>query len=332
MIRIQMPANETLEELIDRAVPAAGKKKSWRDRAKTYTKKFRTNKEFIAKGAPDWGEIKEIYVVLQSAKCAYCEKYLEASERLANANVGAVEQDVEHFRPKNSVKAWTPNVPLGFPFGNGTPRGYYMLALDIWNYCVACKTCNTRYKADRFPIEGKAGRRGDWKIKGLNTGELPLLFYPLSPDDDDPEACISFTGYRPVVRATAAGRQQRRALATIRFFDLDVRENLLRQRSEVIVSLYRALRDSVMEKKGQRRADAERDVKRMLSDRSNHANCARAYRAAFVNDSKTAHRVLSGSTAAPGGVAVGASSSQPDGLRFVAQSVAVWAPSNFYFV
>ncbi len=290
MIRIQMRANETLEGLIDRAVPAAGKKKSWRDRAATYTTKSGTAKKFIAKGAPDWGEVKGIYVVLQSAKCAYCEKYLEASERLANTNVGAVEQDVEHFRPKNSVKAWTPNVPLGFPFSNGTPGGYYMLALDIWNYCVACKTCNSRYKSDRFPIEGKAGRQGTWKIKDLNTGELPLLFYPLSPDDDDPEACISFNGYLPVARATAAGRQRRRALATIRFFDLDVRENLLRQRSEVIVSLYHSLRDSVMDNDPQRRADGKRDVEGMLSDQSHHANCARGYRDVFVNDSKTAYQ------------------------------------------
>jgi hypothetical protein len=290
MIRIQMPAKETLEGLIDRAVPAAGKKKSWRDRAKTYTTKSRTNKKFIAKGAPDWGEVKEIYVVLQFAKCAYCEKYLEASGGLANANVGAVEQDVEHFRPKNSVKAWTPNVLLGFPFSNGTPGGYYMLALDIWNYCVACKTCNSRYKSDRFPIEGEAGQQGAWNIKDLNTRELPLLFHPLSPDDDDPEACIGFNGYRPVARATAAERQRHRALATIRFFDLDVRENLLRQRSEMIVSLYRALLDSVMKKDPQRRADGKSDVEKMLSDRSHHANCARAYRDVFVNDSKTAYQ------------------------------------------
>ena len=228
-------------------------------------------------------------MVLQAAKCAYCEKYLEANEQTSNKNVGAVEQDVEHFRPKSSVKAWSPGAPPGFPLHSGTVTGYYMLAFDVRNYCVACKTCNSRYKSDRFPIEGRAARKGASDIAKMNADELPLLLYPISDFDQDPEGCIGFRGYRPAARAVS-GRSQRRALTTIRFFDLDVRENLLRQRSEVIVNLYRALRDSVMETDPQRKADGQRDVDQALSDRSHHANCARAYRDAFVNDTKVAYQ------------------------------------------
>ena len=55
MIRIRLPAKETLEALIDRAVPAAGKKKSWRARAKAHTKKLKAQKEVRFHGCAGLG-------------------------------------------------------------------------------------------------------------------------------------------------------------------------------------------------------------------------------------------------------------------------------------
>ena len=289
MIRYRPSAQETLEGLIDRHAPASKKRASWRDRAQTHSQKLKAQRKYVDSGAPDWADVKQVFVDLQHGKCAYCEKYLETSEKTSQKNVGAVEQDVEHFRPKGAVTPWEPSVPLGFRIRSGSPGGYYMLAFDVWNYCVACKTCNTTYKSDRFPIEGRAARKGASDIAGANGTELPLLLYPLGELDDDPELCIKFHGYRPMFRDLAT-RPKRRALATIRFFDLDVRENLLRQRSEVIVSLYRALGDSAALADEKRQTDGALDVARLLSAESNHTNCARAFREVFIADPATAYQ------------------------------------------
>lgn len=288
MIRCALPAGVTLEALVDQAVPKTARRGSWRTRAANHTVTMRSKKKLLLQGAPTWGEVKEVYVRLQSGKCGYCEKYLETSEIRASTNVGAVEQDVEHYRPKGAVKPWTSGATMGFPVRDGTPGGYYLLAFDLFNYCVACKTCNTAYKLDRFPIEGRPARKGSSVIGTINTAERPLLLYPISDLDDDPETCIGFVGYNPIAKA-AAGRSQRRALATVRFFDLDTRENLIRQRCEIIVSLYNALMNSANPADARRQADGDRDVERLTSEKSHHANCARSYRAMFLADANRAY-------------------------------------------
>jgi hypothetical protein len=117
----------------------------------------------------------------------------------------------------------------------------------------------------------------------LNAKELPLLLYPIGDLDDDPESCIYFSGYLPVAKEPN-GRPYRRAITTIRFFDLDVRENLLRQRCELIVSLYRALIDSTDKNDPKRQKDGDGTVKRLVASQSAHSNCARSYYALFIAD------------------------------------------------
>lgn len=41
---------------------------------------------------------------LQHSKCGYCEKWLEGSD------YGTIEHDMEHYRPKSSVKAYPKNM------------------------------------------------------------------------------------------------------------------------------------------------------------------------------------------------------------------------------
>src|SRR5207342_665422 len=87
------------------------------------------------------------------AKCAYCERKLEAEE------YGKGEQDVEHFRPKNSVRSWHLPAELaqqGVALGSvaNPSSGYYLLPYHLFNYCAACKPCNSAIKSDYFPIAG----------------------------------------------------------------------------------------------------------------------------------------------------------------------------------
>jgi hypothetical protein len=75
-------------------------KPGWLARANAQTKQ---NASTNAPVFPSlWSEIKQVYIDLQHSKCAFCEKTLE----------GRIEQDVEHFRPKGKVTAWSPSQVL----------------------------------------------------------------------------------------------------------------------------------------------------------------------------------------------------------------------------
>jgi len=59
----------------------------------------------------------------------------------------------------------------------GRDTGYYLLPYNLENYSSSCKTCNTRYKLDRFPIAGRYSMKGT-DPRSLLT-ESPLLIYPV---------------------------------------------------------------------------------------------------------------------------------------------------------
>ena len=80
---------------------------TWLGRAKERTDIFEkkgTYSEEFGKCNPIWSAIKGIYIDLQKSKCAYCETILRPPK-----DDGNIVQDVEHFRPKNSVKPWPPD-------------------------------------------------------------------------------------------------------------------------------------------------------------------------------------------------------------------------------
>ena len=59
-------------------------------------------------------EVKAVYIRLQKNKCAYCERQLTGLD-----HGGAIEHDLEHYRPKGHVPAWPPvtgTASLTFPF------------------------------------------------------------------------------------------------------------------------------------------------------------------------------------------------------------------------
>ncbi len=269
MIRYDVSLTD-LEEQVDR------KSKTWRARALARKTELRRTKVY-ATGGPGWSDIKIVYMTLQGGgKCVYCERKLEAVE------IGLIEQDVEHFRPKSQVSPWpipdrltTFKIPITKPKATG---GYYLLPHELYNYAASCKPCNSVCKVDYFPISGTYKLDGNDPTK-LKT-EKPLLIYPLGTWDDDPESLIRFNGISPyAIKKTGHGKH--RALVTIAFFKLDdvkLRSNLFLERAQALIALYQRLKDADDNtKSAQERQDARDDVTISTSSQMPHANCMRSF-------------------------------------------------------
>ncbi|MCP4156877.1 MAG: hypothetical protein GY757_54695 [bacterium] len=166
---------------------------TWLKRARDRTDTFK-NLEKYEESSSIWGEIKTVFMERQHHKCAFCERLMGGARR------GNIEYDVEHFRPKNSVKKWPTakmkrerGLQYSFSTGGSHAKGYYMLAYHIFNYTAACKICNTTLKSNYFPIAGTRGAPTG-NLKAINKTEKPLLIYPLGAIDTDPEKLITFMG------------------------------------------------------------------------------------------------------------------------------------------
>jgi hypothetical protein len=265
-----------LKKLIEAEVPG------WIKRAKTRTDQFVAAGEYTEENTI-WSEIKVVYMRLQGdSKCVYCERKLESEQR------GKAEQDVEHFRPKSSVRNWRvpealqrEGVSVTSP-GQKAP-GYHRLPYHLFNYSAACKPCNSALKSDCFPIAGKY-RFGGGNPKTLNA-EKPLLIYPIGDFDADPETLIRFHGVSPQP-AAADGHERHRALTTIAFFELDdaiQRKNLLRERAVVITTLYPQL-EVLAGPAHPGKVVARQLVDGFCSPKAAHSNCARSYTALHGRD------------------------------------------------
>jgi hypothetical protein len=197
-------------------------------------------------------------------KCAYCERKLESID------YGKGEQDVEHFRPKSSVKAW--RVPKALKDQgivttdvSNAGGGYYLLSYHPFNYAAACKPCNSALKRDYFPVAGSYDVTGEDPAALLN--ENPYLIYPLGDFDEAPEDLIRFYGVSPQPTASS-GHNRARALVTIVFFKLDdteKRKNLFRERAMVIVALHPQLEKAVTSADGATRLQAQQLVERFTA-------------------------------------------------------------------
>lgn len=274
-----------LEALIEAESPG------WLQRATARTNTFRQLGHY-AEASSIWSEVKGVYMRMQGqSKCAYCERKLESVE------FGKVEQDVEHFRPKGSVREW--KIPkelesqdIKATAAPGPGRGYFLLPYHPFNYSAACKPCNTALKKDHFPIAGNYDLTGDDPAALAN--EKPYLICPIGNFDDDPEDLIRFHGVSPQPTATT-GHDRKRALVTIEFFKLDdgtKRKNLLRERAFVIVAMYPFLERLDSQASDVDKADARGIVDGLLSPSAPHTNCARSFKSLFVRDRAEAKAVF----------------------------------------
>ncbi len=256
MIRYKISYDELAERITEH-------KNSWLRRANKRTEKFILQGHY-AENSSIWSEIKAVYMGLQHNKCAFCERQLEGVE------VGLIEQDVEHFRPKKKIKAWSSlidNVSFAEAPAEG---GYYKLPYHLFNYTASCKPCNSTLKRNYFPINNRYSLQGT-DPKALNISEQPYLIYPISDIDDDPEALIKFNGISPYAASTNP-HLRNRALVTIKFFKLDdpvKRKSLLKERSLIILALWGMLNSDD--------ENAQNAIGGFKNNSAPHANCARSF-------------------------------------------------------
>lgn len=265
----------------------------WLARAAVRTDSFRQANEYN-ESSGIWSEIKSAYMDLQGFKCGFCERMLEKSR------YGSVEHDVEHFRPKAKVKKWPSDsekqergIDFHFQLGDEADKGYYLLAYELENYLISCKTCNTRLKANYFPVSSIRSPTGD-RSRDLDD-EKPYLVYPIGARDVDPEKIITFRGILPIPVASK-GHLRRRAEVTIRFFELDTREVLLEERAETILQLHLAL-SAVGHPDALTSRAASTTIDRMVDRRSPHASCARAFHDLWLTDNLLAREFAESSLA-----------------------------------
>ena len=261
--------NKSLAEIKKEVTP------KWLAEAKRRTAKFRKDKRYSQPPSPNWSDVKTVFIRLQNAKCAYCEKKLESGTK------GKIEWDVEHYRPKAEIKPWPPasrGRQLAYPFSLGPASnvGYYLLPYDLLNYLAACKTCNTPYKSSYFPIGAKKRLVSSTNMANLRK-EKPFLPYPIGNIDDDPEEILTFQSY-VCVPSSNRGHKRNRALVTIDFFELNGRDTLLEERAELILALSTMLQRLEGNKNDE---EAALILKRVRSGISKHANCGRSFLRAY---------------------------------------------------
>lgn len=278
-------SRDALEKLISAHDP------KWLADTKKRTATFKKNKKYEEKSAV-WSRVKVVYMRLQGdCKCAYCERKLEAE------TYGKVEQDVEHFRPKASVRDWSLPQDLaakGIQVAKApkAKKGYYLLPYHPFNYAAACKPCNSALKSDCFPIAGKH-KFSEADPAKLKT-EKALLIYPIGDIDESPEKLIQFYAVSPQAVATK-GFARDRALVSIEFFKLDSveeRSNLILERARVIMALFPQLQ----QKAGGDTVSAQL-VDAFTNEKSPHTNCARSFRDLYAANPAEAKAAYEAATA-----------------------------------
>ena len=223
-----------------------------------------------------YGEVKSVFVTVQYGKCAYCESKPESS---------VIQWDVEHFRPKSNVTEWElpgPGSPdlarrhfrrkpgaarfeYRIPTGPAMSEGYYLLSYDLGNYAAACKTCNTIYKRNYFPVAND--RLAHERSIAAHLKEGAYLIYPLGDRAEDPEQYITFED----VQAAAKNGSPRGQLI-IDFFDLN-REGIQRSRAEWLVHTCAPAFEGFVEG----RPKAIKTMQWLLSSEAPFTNCTRRF-------------------------------------------------------
>ncbi|MEI6827788.1 MAG: hypothetical protein WCK54_19525 [Desulfuromonadales bacterium] len=265
-----------LETLIEAEKPG------WLKKAAIRTAEFRKNGKYEEK-SNIWSEIKPAYMRLQGdCKCSYCERKLESID------YGKGEQDVEHFRPKSSVREWKMPKNLADQGIKATTvpgtGGYFLLPYNLFNYSASCKPCNSVLKSDYFPIAGTYDLSGD-EPETLQK-EKPYLIYPIGDFDCKPEDLIKFHGVSPQA-AVKTGHDRARALVTIEFFELDdeaCRKNLFRERAMIICTLFPQMVNFTGSSSATAKKTAQNIIDGFTSPRSPHTNCARCFKQLFKTD------------------------------------------------
>jgi len=272
MIRIEISADE-LGGLINDA------DSGWLDRAEEKTAELEADPSI--KITSIWSSIKKVFTTLQHSKCVFCEKEIEDQP---------IEQDVEHYRPKNSVRRWIvpqwmeddEGITVNQP-SSGTESGYSLLAYNYLNYAASCKTCNSTRKRNFFPIAGQ--RTCDSKSPATMNSEKAYLIFPIGDIDENPEGLIEFYGVSPQAKKNS-GFGRKRALVTIEIFQLDSvdkRRYLFKARARWIWTLFQCLLQ-IDNGNSTEKLQAELVADHLTSPASEHTNCLRSFRKLYLSN------------------------------------------------
>ncbi len=256
---------------------------SWRERAEARTASLVAAGRYD-EGTSIWSEVKAVFMDVQFNKCIFCERQFEGEE------FGRIEHDLEHFRPKSSVKRWPTGRRAGlfdFPLGSPNTKGYFWLAYDLGNYAASCKVCNSTLKSNAFPIAGHRGIPVE-NGRSLLNKEKPYLCYPIGRVDKDPEDILDFVGTVAVPRGRR-GHKRRRAEVVIEFFKLNDRDQLHFERASELTLLGFALRKREADPDTERWSDF---VEALIADSRSHAACKRAFMRRWSEERELAERLL----------------------------------------
>lgn len=273
MIRV-----DTTPTAVVQAVNAIAPK--WIVKADKRTAAFVAAKKYD-ESSPIWSEVKPAFMALQNNKCVFCERQFESEL------YGKIEFDLEHFRPKSSVLGWPVagrhDYTYDFATGGDNPAGYYWLPYALSNYAASCKVCNSNLKSNFFPVTGaRITEPGDL------AGEKALLCYPFGDVDADPEQLVTFIATTAVPKAKT-GPKRRRGQVIIDFFDLNKREQLHRERANMIIILGNALFNVA---NGLGDETDEQLIASLVEPVYPHSNCLRAFRAVWAKDRTFALKAL----------------------------------------
>lgn len=253
-----------------------------------HTKAATRTHSFIAKGRYEetsaiWSIVKPVFIRLQHEKCVFCER------RLEGAPYGPVEWDLEHFRPKSNVAVWPDperhgHINYGAALGGGWDTGYYWLTYELRNYAASCKVCNTRFKLNYFPVASDRANVGA-SVDAL-SGERPLLCYPLGDIDEDPEHLVTFD-LTTAIPTHNTGERALRGQVIIDFFGLNARDNIHRDRAQMIAILGAFLDER---DRGEARPKILAAIDHLRGPHVPHAACVRAFQRLWEIDPVRARR------------------------------------------
>ncbi|MBL8228070.1 MAG: hypothetical protein JNL98_06320 [Bryobacterales bacterium] len=155
----------------------------------------------------------------QGRVCAYCGCELQRGNR----------GDVDHFRPKARIA------------DEREALGYWWLAYEFGNYLLACRTCNSTYKQNRFPL-APGEERIRFETRHRLAEEARLLLDPCA-DDIEQLLSVDLTNVLvPVVpKPGLASPAIARVKHTIEFFGMNAQPELTKARMRIAAKVRRAL-------------------------------------------------------------------------------------------
>lgn len=162
-------------------------------------------------------------------------------ERTLKNIATSMNRDVEHYRPKRKVtpRDFPEAAAAGFATRRGPENGYPGLEMNPRNYLASCKTCNSSYKRNFFPILSPLADYSDTTDLGALAAEQPFLLMPFGEHEPrNVEQLITFLGATciPDPRLDRAEFDYWRARVTIDLLGLN-REDLVERRSEAVFNV-----------------------------------------------------------------------------------------------